>query len=41
MFSSAGGITFWGGDLGFVGVYVKEAGGGARGIPYTGDGSKV
>ena len=27
-----GSITFWGGDLGLVGSYVLESGGGARGI---------
>ena len=28
-----GSTTFWGGDLGFVGGDVPEAGGGSRGIP--------
>ena len=36
--SGAGGITFGGVDLGFVGGDVQEADWGARGIPRTGDG---
>ena len=30
------GVTIWGGDLGFVGGNVQEAGGGARVFPHTG-----
>ena len=38
--SGAGGIMFWGGDLGFVGGDIQEAGGSARGLPQTCDGQK-
>ena len=33
--SGAGGITLWGGDLGFVGGDVPESGGSARELPQT------
>ena len=38
--SGAGGVTLWGGDLGFVGRNFQEYGGGARGFNQTGDGSE-
>ena len=34
-------VTIWGGDLGFVGRNVQESGGGARGVPLTGDSKDV
>ena len=37
MGSGAGGVTLWDRDLRFVGENVQESGGGARGVPQTGD----
>ena len=37
MGSGLGGVTFWGGDLGFVIVNFQEGGGGAHRVPQTGN----
>ena len=34
-------INFWGGDLGFVNIYVQETGGNAGGLPQADDGTEV
>ena len=41
MGSGAGGITFGGGYLGFVGVNVQEYRGSAHDLPQTGDGAEL